>query len=267
MAARRRCGPQVLDQRHGGRRTRWDRVRQRPDRPVRRVEVVAGPVGIAEQGRGECPAALRQVGQSLRRILGDLHGVEGPVGGPGDQEHVDQPDEPRVAEPGQLGQYLASERRLLVADDQHLDRAHQPVTRLARRTCSAALITPSSRSCWSAFSWAACCSGEGGAGGGAGGGAAGGGAGGAARRTTGRPARVRRGIRLGRGEPAAVVRDVAGHAGSGELTRHQDHAATSDESGPQDAAGAPACASPRTAYLSQDPQSCMINADVSERGG
>ena len=76
---------------------------------------------------------MRQVGQPLRRILGDLHGVEGPVGGASDQEHVDQPNEPCVAQPGQLGQHLAGERRLLVADDQHLDRAHHPVTRLARR--------------------------------------------------------------------------------------------------------------------------------------
>ena len=155
--------------------------------------------------------------------LGDLHGVEGPVGGASDQEHVDQPDEPRVAQPGHLGQHLAGERRLLVADDQHLDRAHHPVTRLAKRACSAALIRPSSRSRCSASSWAACFAGEVGGGGGAG----------RCRRrgTTCCLPTVRRGVRLGRAHPAAVVRDVAGHAGSGELTGHQEHEATSEDYG------------------------------------
>src|SRR6185312_904195 len=137
-----RSRPYVLDERDRGGRPGRNRVGQRPPARLVRLVGLAGTLlrGAAQQRGGE-PAELRS--ELGRRG----EGVERAVRAAGDEKQVHEPDDPGFAQPGELRQHLAGERRLLEPDDQHLHRPHHAVTRARSCSYSSALMTPESSRC------------------------------------------------------------------------------------------------------------------------
>ena len=189
--------PRVLDESDRGRASGQHRVVEGPGGVVGSARSSADflVLRLTEERGGES-AEVRVCARRSRQRL------EATVLGARDEQDVEQPHDAGLAEPGQLGQDLPGQRRLLEADHEHLYGAAHGATRPRSRRCSSGVITPVSRRCCRAASWSA----REGAG-----------------SLDGTRARVRGGVRLCRCEPAAVVGHVAGHAGTSKLPGHQQH--------------------------------------------
>ena len=74
----------------------------------------------------------------LRLALREEAPSEGTVLVAGHEEDVEQPDDPGLAEPGELGEHLTGERRGVEADDEHLHRGRHRGTRARSSSYSSA---------------------------------------------------------------------------------------------------------------------------------
>src|SRR5215213_2261639 len=117
-----RRGPPVFDQCDSGGAARWYGIGERPSR---RFSFWLG------RGYVLLPSPAEHAGSEpskMGRYLVVSHRLEGAVLGSRDQEQVDESNDPSFLQPGELGDHLPREARLIEPDDDHLHRSDHRAT-------------------------------------------------------------------------------------------------------------------------------------------